>query len=62
MIYHRFLIYHIPREKRLFRRITVIFGEPYYPAFSGRKPTPEEYKTISEDLLKRIYALGEAAE
>lgn len=44
---------------RLFRKTTVIFGEPYYPAIAGRRPTPEENRQVSEDLVKRIYALRE---
>lgn len=46
-------------QPKLFRRSTVIFGEPYYPKFAGRRPTAEEIKALSEELLEKIYALKE---
>ena len=52
---------YIPTKKRLFRRTTVVFGEPSYPEFEGRKPTPEDYRRIADDLMVRIRALGEKA-
>ena len=50
---------YIPREKNWFRATPVVFGEPYYPQTAGRKATPEEYDSISAELIKRIYALSE---
>ena len=52
---------YIPPKKRLFRRTTVVFGEPYHPEFEGRKPTPEDYRRIADDLMVRIRVLGERA-
>ncbi|HCO62236.1 MAG TPA: 1-acyl-sn-glycerol-3-phosphate acyltransferase [Clostridiales bacterium] len=49
---------YIQPEKKLFRKVKVVFGEPYYPRFEGRKPTPEEYQKIADDLMDRIRALG----
>ena len=46
-------------RKRLFRRDTVVFGEPYSPVIAGRRPTPEENRNIAEELMERIYALRE---
>ena len=46
-------------KKRLFRRDTVVFGEPYSPVIAGRRPTPEENREIAEELMERIYALRE---
>lgn len=48
---------YIPRKKKWFRKTTLVFGEPYYPTFEGKKPTPEDYERISADLMERIYAL-----
>ena len=50
---------YISPTKRLFRRTTVIFGQPYNPAYEGRKATPDDYQRIADDLLARIRALGE---
>ena len=47
-------------KKRLFRRDTVVFGEPYSPVIAGRRPTPEENREIAEELMERIYALKES--
>ena len=52
---------YITPKKRLFRKTTVIFGEPYHPEFEGSKPTQEDYRRIAEDLMDRIRALGERA-
>ena len=50
---------YIPPKKRIFRKTTVVFGAPYHPEFEGRKPTPEDYRRIADDLMARIRALGE---
>lgn len=52
---------YVPEKKRWFRRTPVVFGEPYYPQVDGdKKPGPEEYRVIAEDLMRRIHALGES--
>ena len=48
---------YIPRNKKWFRRVTVVFGEPYYPEFEGKRANSEDYKRISVDLMNRIAAL-----
>ena len=49
---------YIPAEKRWFRWNQVVFGEAYYPAApEGRKPTPEDYHAVADDLMRRIEAL-----
>lgn len=53
---------YIPPKKRWFRRTTLVFGTPYSPVYEGKKPTPEDYRRIAEDLLQRIYALKEHAQ
>ena len=50
---------YIQPKKRIFRRTTVVFGEPYHPEFEGRKPTSEDYRRLADDLMARIRALGE---
>ena len=52
---------YIQSKKRLFRKTTVVFGEPYHPEFEGRKPTPEDYQRIADDLMARIRMLEEQA-
>ena len=52
---------YIPAKKRRFRKTTVVFVEPYYPEFEGRKPSASDYQRIADDLLVRIRALGEQA-
>lgn len=47
----------IPVKRKLFRFTKVIIGEPYYPAFEGKKPTSEDYRIIADDLLERIRQL-----
>lgn len=49
---------YISPKKRWFRKTEVIFGEPYQPEFEGRKPTPEDYQRIADDVMDRIRALG----
>ena len=48
----------ITREKKLFKKIRIIFGEEYHPVYAGRKPTPEENQRIADEILERAYALG----
>ena len=50
---------YIPRKKKLFRFNTIIIGKPYYPEFEGRKPTGEDLQRITDELMDRIYKLGE---
>lgn len=48
---------YIPPKKRWFRFTTVVIGEPYYPEVGSGKGSPEEYRTIADDLMERIHAL-----
>ena len=52
---------YIQPKKRIFRKTAVVFGEPYHPEFEGRKPTPEDYQRIADNLMGRIRALEERA-
>ncbi|MCI8915252.1 MAG: 1-acyl-sn-glycerol-3-phosphate acyltransferase [Oscillospiraceae bacterium] len=53
---------YISPKKRRFRKTAVVFGQPYYPEFEGRKPSADDYQRIADDLLERVRALGEQAE
>lgn len=53
---------YVPRKKKLFRFNTIVIGEPYYAQYEGRRPTTEELQALTDDLMKRIYALGEGRE
>ena len=55
----RMLPIFIGMKKRLFRRVPVVFGEPYAPVYTGRKGTAEEYQSNAEEIMRQIYALGD---
>lgn len=42
-----------------FRPIKCVFGKPYRPQFAGRRPTPEELETRTQELMQTIYGLAE---
>ena len=50
---------YIQSKKKLFRRNTVVIGEPYYPKYEGRKPSAEELQVMAQELMDRVQALGE---
>ena len=52
---------YINNSKKLFKRSTVVVGQPYMPEFEGRKASAEELQKIVQDLQNRIYALEEAS-
>ena len=52
---------YIQTKKKLFRRNTVVIGEPYYPQFAGRKPTADELDAITRELMDRVRLLEEGA-
>lgn len=52
---------YIQPKKRWFKKTTVVFGQPYKPEYPGKKPTPEDYQRITDDLMARIVKLGEQA-
>ncbi len=52
---------YITPQKRIFRKTTVVFGQPFYPQFAGRKPSSEELQRIADDLMDRIRALADLA-
>ena len=50
---------YVRTDKRFWKPMSVVFGEPYYPKTAERRATNEEIRTLSEELMNRIYALGE---
>ena len=48
----------ISREKKLFHKTRIVFGEQYEPTYAGHKPTAEENQVIADEILERAYALG----
>lgn len=46
-------------KHKLFRRTTVVIGEPYRPEIAGRRSTAEENQQIASELMDRIYSLSE---
>lgn len=53
---------YIPGKKKWFQRTTVVIGTPYHPESADKRPTPEEYKAIGDDLMARIAALAKQVE
>lgn len=51
----------IPAKKLWFRRTPVVIGEAYYPFLEDRKPTLEDYRAVTQDLMNRISKLEERA-
>lgn len=51
---------YLSRAKR-FHRMQMVFGKPYYPQIAGKRPTPEEYRKLADELLEKIYALEKEA-
>jgi 1-acyl-sn-glycerol-3-phosphate acyltransferase len=48
---------YIPAKKLWFRRTPVVFGEPFMPFTEDRKPTADDYRAATEELMARITAL-----
>ena len=50
-------VYLTPRKP--FSPITCVIGEPYILPFEGKKATDEELHRCSDELMEKIYRLGE---
>ena len=50
---------YLSTDKRIFRPLDVVFGEPYHPHPSDRRVSNEELDALSQDMMQRIYALKE---
>ena len=42
---------------KMFHRMTMVVGKPYFPQIAGKRATPEEYRQLADELLEKIYAL-----
>lgn len=50
---------YLPKKKFWFRRTPIIVGEPYMLFTEDRKPNSDDYHIVTEELMRRIAALGE---
>lgn len=50
---------YVPEKKGFLRHVKVVIGEPYKMETQGKKATPEDYRVLSDELMEKIYALGE---
>ena len=48
-------------KRHHFSKLTCVIGKPYRPAYSSKKPSEEELETATQDLMEKIYRLGETA-
>lgn len=51
---------YITEEKKRFGRVRLIIGQPFYPEID--KTLDKPYQAAADQILERIYALGEEAE
>ncbi|MDY2719621.1 MAG: lysophospholipid acyltransferase family protein [Candidatus Faecousia sp.] len=51
-------VYISPR-KYPFQKMRCVVGQPYTPQLSGKRPSPEELNRATEELMQKIYRLGE---
>lgn len=45
---------YLPRDKKVFQRVDVVFGKPYTVQVESR----EDYDRLARELMERIWALG----
>lgn len=50
---------YLTAKKKLFRRIDLVFGEPYLPETTEKRATEQELNDLADELLTKIYRLGE---
>jgi len=48
---------YVPRKKKLFRKVKVIIGDPYYIEKQSEKRSSDEYTLLVEQLMRKIEAL-----
>ena len=51
---------YIPVEKKIFRRTTVIVGQPFVVKKTESRPSKEDYEAASSEIYERIFALKES--
>lgn len=52
---------YLPAQKLWFRRTPIVIGEAYMPFQEDRKPSLEDFRVVTEDLMERIARLEEQA-
>ena len=50
---------HVPRKKRLFRKLYLRVGEPYFIAKQEGKRSADEYAKLADELMGKIRSLGD---
>ena len=50
---------YLSANDRLFRKTRIVIGTPYAPVYTGRKGTAEEYQRNIDEVMDRVYAMGE---
>ena len=53
---------YLTQKRRPFSPLVCVIGEPYFLQYEGKRATDEELQKCSEDLMQRIYRLGEMYE
>ncbi len=51
---------YLTHNRRPFMPVKCVIGEPYTPEYSGKRVGAEELEQHTEELMRRIYALGES--
>ncbi|MCL2031300.1 MAG: 1-acyl-sn-glycerol-3-phosphate acyltransferase [Oscillospiraceae bacterium] len=55
-------VYISPDRSFLYRRLYIVIGESYIPRLPEGMPRAEGYRRITQDMMKRIYALRTVGE
>ena len=50
--------FYLPRKKPLFKRISVVIGEPYTFEKQARKRSSDDYLQLSDELMSKIKSLN----
>jgi len=53
---------YIPRKKRLFRRLYIVFGEPYMIEADRKTATSADYEALAAEMMEKIRLLGESGD
>ncbi len=48
---------HIPRKKKMIKKIKIVIGKPYYINPERKRLSPEEYDGLAQDLMVKIKEL-----
>ncbi len=49
---------YVPVEKKPFRRLHLVIGEPYRMEYASRRASNEELQRLTDEMMDKIYALG----